>query len=280
VKGLYEHLQSDVAQKLEAAQKKQDAALQEAAEQEARLRAELDAMTAARATLSTDLARTRDALAQLQQAHQAQSLVLSAAQAESTGLQQRLGDRAAEVSALNHQLSQTRTQFEHYQEASAAQRSEERQATEQRIARLEQDLAIAHRQGFAQQSAIGGLEAQLARLTADHDALRLAHGDAQSELAQAKADRDRFSYQLGEAVSARDSLAAQLEAVQAAATLSKIGLAAQERETQLLAARLAQAETKTSQLEKERLALLEERASLQVELRQPAVRARSGTSSG
>lgn len=274
VKGLYEHLQSDVAQKLETAKQKHDAALQAAAEQEERLRAELGALTSANAALSADLSRTRDALAQLQQAHQAQSLVLSATQAENTGLQQRLSDRATEVSALNHQLSQTRAQFEHYQEAAAAQRTEERQATEQRIARLEQDLALANRQGFAQQAAIGGLEAQAARLSADHGALQEAHAATQAELAQARADRDRLAYQFDELTTTRQTLAAQLEALQAVATESKIALAGQERESQLLAARLAQAEGKAAQFEQERMAWLEERASLQMALRQPEARQR------
>ncbi len=60
-------------------------------------------------------------------------------QSEKEGQAQRLADRAAEVRELADQLAQARRQFDHFQEASAAQRQEDKQAYEARIGRTEQE---------------------------------------------------------------------------------------------------------------------------------------------
>ena len=57
----------------------------------------------------------------------------------------RIADRAAEVTTLDRQLTQARAQFEHYQETTAAQHAEERRSYEQRLAKLDHDLAGANR---------------------------------------------------------------------------------------------------------------------------------------
>src|SRR3569623_706175 len=75
--------------------------------------------------------------------------------------QQLLTDRAAQIAARNQQLTQSRLQFEHYQEATAHQRSEERQAAEQRLTRLEQELASTQQQAAVQQATIGQQTAQV-----------------------------------------------------------------------------------------------------------------------
>lgn len=73
------------------------------------------------------------------------------------------------MDTLDRQLSQARAQFEHYQEATAARRAEERQGYERRIGRLEQDLTGAQRHVAAQQATIGQQEATIGHLTAEQE---------------------------------------------------------------------------------------------------------------
>jgi chromosome segregation ATPase len=177
-------------------------------------------------------------------------------------LQQRLADRAAEAAALNRQLSRSREQFEHYQEATATQRAQERQAAEQWIARLEQDLAGARQIVPAQQATMAQQEMQLAQLRTEVGLLQETAHVVQGELASVRAERDQLAYRLKETSMASQALADKLEAAQQALTESRMALAAQERQTALVAERVDRAEARAEQLDKERLALLQERAVL------------------
>jgi chromosome segregation ATPase len=266
VKGLHQHMQAEVGQQLDRARQEHEAALHAAAVREQQLRTDHQALSSTHAALSEDLERVREALAQLRASHHAQTVTLATAQAENAGLQQRLADRAAEVTALNHQLSRSREQFEHYQEAGAAQRAQERQAAEQRIARLEQDLAGTRQIVMAQQATTAQQEMQLAQLRTEIGHLQETAHTVQDELASVRAERDQLAYRFKETSTANQALADKLEAAQQALTESRMALAAQERQTALVAERVSQAEAKAEQLDKERLALFQERAVLQAQL--------------
>jgi chromosome segregation ATPase len=262
VKGLHQHMQAEVGQQLDQARQEHDAALHAAVAREQQLRADHQALSAANAALSADLEHAREALAQLQASHHAQAVTLATAQADNAGLQQRLADRAAEVAALNHQWSRSREQFEHYQEATAGQRAQERQAAEQRIARLEQDLAGARQAMLAQQATTAQQEMQIAQLRTEAGRLHEAGHAVQDELASVRAERDQLAYRLRETATTSQALVDKLEAAQQALTESRMALAAQERQTALVAERVGQAEAKAEQLDKDRLALFQERAVL------------------
>ncbi|HVK54438.1 MAG TPA: DNA-binding protein [Burkholderiales bacterium] len=267
VKGLHQHMHAECAQQLEKSQRRQAEELHAAAEREQQLSTERQAAIAANDALTEDLTRIREALAQLQAAHQAQSLSLATAQAENVGLQQRLADRAAEVATLDHQLSQARAQFEHYQEAAAAQRSEERQAADQRIARLDHDLVAANRQIAAQHSTLVQQEARITHLVTEQTHLQQALRIAQEDLATARLARDRFSEKLEEAMTERENLITQLSTRQQQLTDSRIALAAQERESVMLAEQVKRVETRVDRLTEEKLSWMQERAAMEQRLR-------------
>lgn len=267
VKGLHQHMQAEASQQIEQALQVHDAALGEAAEREKQLRTGHQAALATNAALTEELAHARETLAQLSTAHHAQTVALATVGAENAGLLQRLSDRAAEVGALNHQLSQSREQFEHYQEATAAQRAEERRAAEQRIARLEQDLAVANRQIAAQQSTLGQQESRIAHLTSDQASLQQALRAAQDELAPLRSERERLLAQLEEAVAARQRLVDQIGVVQQQLTDTRTALAAQERETGLRAEQARRAEERADRLNEEKIDLLQVRATLEQQVR-------------
>ncbi len=267
VKGLHQHMQAEFAEQLEQAKQQQTAALRAAAEREQQLRTERDAALATNAALKDELAGTRTALSQLQESYHAQSMALATAQAHNDGLQQRLADRAAEAAALDHQLSQARVQFEHYQEAIAAQRAEERQAYEQRIARFEQDLATANRQIASQQATLGQQEARLAHLSANQVQLQQTADVAQEELVSLRTERERVAARLEATTAAQQHLAAQMEAMQTQLAKARIALAAREQETAMLADQLRRAEERADRLTEEKHAWLQERATLAEQVR-------------
>lgn len=267
VKGLHQHMQAEFAQQLEEATRRHAETLQAAAEREQKLHTEHQATLGANAALAADLARAREALAQLQTSHHAQSLALATVRAENAGLQQRLADRAAEVATLDHQLTQARAQFEHYQDATAAQRTEERQGYEQRIVRLEQELAGASRHVTAQQSMLGQQEARIAHLTTDQANLQQALRTAQEALTAERSVRERLADRLEDVITTKEGLAAQLAIAQQQCTEIRMELAAKERESGMLADQARRAEERVDQLSQENHAWLQERATLADQVR-------------
>lgn len=163
-------------------------------------------------------------------------------------------------------MSQSREQFEHYQETTAAQRAEERQAAEQRIIRLEQDLACARQAVLGQQWTIAQQETQIAQLRTENGRLQETARAIQDEFASVRAERDQLTYRLKEASTASQALADKCEAVQQALTEARMALAAQERQAALLAERAGHADARAEKLDQERLALFQERAALQAQL--------------
>lgn len=193
-------------------------------------------------------------------------------------MQQRLADRAAEVATLDHQLTQTRAQFEHYQEATATQRAEERQAYEQRIARLHQEVADANQHIASQQTTLGQQEAKFVHLAADLSNQKQALRESQEALAAERSMRERLADRLEDATAAKDSLAVQLAAAQQQLSDVRSALAAKEREAVMLADQARRAETRADQLNEEKLAWLQERAML--EHRAQSAESKTATFSG
>lgn len=267
VKGLHQHMQAEYTEQVAQSKQQQTEVLRAATEREQQLRTERDAALAANAELAGELASTRKALSRLQESHHAQSVALATAQADNVGLQQRLTDRAAEASALDRQLSLARVQFEHYQQATAAQRAEERRGYEQRITRFEQDLASANRQIAAQQSTLGQQESRVTHLTADVLQQQQAVHVAQEELVSLRAERERLASRLEETTAARQHLAAQMEAIQTQLADTRIALAARDQETAMLVHQLRRTEERADRLAEEKHTWLQERATLAEQVR-------------
>jgi len=241
-----------------------EAANEAHAQAQAAMRSQREAALAAEAqlrltntTLAREHAQTQQTLARCQQDLQANALALTAAQTANAGLQQRLTDRAAEAHALNQQLAQTRTQFEHFQEAAARQRAEERQAFEQRLARLEQDNIAGQRRQEAQQVTLGQQEATLAHQVGELERLRDALTEAHAELHQVRSERNQQSAQLQELTMARADAERRLDMTQQALIEAKAGVAAAGNQIETLASQLAAAERKAEQAERDKSAWID-----------------------
>lgn len=268
MKGVYEKLQADVNQQLEQVNETHRITLQTATDQVQQLETDNNLLTEAKAGLSADLMQAQDALAQLRAEHQSQSVTLATLQSDNAGLEQRLADRAAEVAALNQQQTQTRLQFEHYQEATAAQRAEERHAAEQRSARLEQDLSGDQHRLQELQSTIAQQEMELSHLRPENTHLKETVCASQDELASTRLERNQLAYQFREITTTNQLLTSKFETVQQELTESRMALAAQEKQTELLTEHLARARDKAEKLDQEKLALFRETGSLQAKITQ------------
>lgn len=211
------------------------------------------------ASLSAELVQTKAALARLQAEHQSEQITVATLRSNNTGMEQRLADRVVEVKALAEQLAHARVQFEHFQEAIAAQRLEDRRAFDRHAGRLEHDLASAQQ--------------QLDLLRAEHAARADEARAAQEELATVLADRVQLTRQLAEAATSAEILVGKLEKTGQEVIEARMALAAQQGQAELLARQFAGATA-------ERDKLVQENAALRERAQPGAAHARNARKSG
>ncbi len=254
IKSIYQRLQDDVARQLEEMSVTHHANLNAMREQRDAALASETQLRQAHNALAAECSRAQQSLSKCHEDLQSGALALTAAQTENAGFQQRLADRATEVYALNQQLTQARAQFEHFQEATARQRAEERQAFEQRLARLEQEIAAAHRRHEAQQALLGQQEAGLAHQAAEVDRLREGLAQAQNELHQAISERDQKTVQIRDLGATKADAERRLDTIQQALIEARTEAATARRQVEMLENLLVTAERKAEQAERDKAA--------------------------
>ncbi|WP_426177335.1 DNA-binding protein [Massilia sp. TWR1-2-2] len=257
VKDIYEKLQADLAHQLGLARESHRQEQEAMAERLKLAAADMGALTETKDRLAQKLARLKASFERLQKDQHAGEMSLTAARADNAGLQQRLADRRAEVQSLTQQLTQTRVQFEHYQETTARQRTEDRQAFEQRIARLELDLASGQQRQAAQQATLAQQETKLSQLDADNARLRRTAQGAQAAQGAVKSERDQLTYQVKELSAARVDLDNRLKMAQQALTEANMIGAAAQKQAEMLTHQLASVEAKAEKADQERLGLIQ-----------------------
>jgi len=262
LKGLYEKVQAEAAVQLQQAvaahQAEADALQEQFVERDAQLSVQ-EQQAQALAVATTRSQGLADTL-------QRQEIALASLGSEKTGLEQRLADRAAEAAALTRQLQQAREQFEHYQASVAQQRSDERQATEQRQQRLEHELAALRQRLLAQQTRLGELQAQEQRLVQDHDRLESTLLTTQATLAQSQIAHEHVLLQFTDLQQSHQALEQRHGQGEQRLAETRTYLAVNERERSLLAERLSQTESQLSQLATEKQLLVQDNAVLSSQL--------------
>ena len=142
IKGVYERVQVGAQVQVEQLRIEHQLAAQKAAQTAEMLRNEVRQLGIERDALEAELNSVRETLVREQAALHQDAVAIAALESDKDGQAHRLADRAAEVRELADQLGQARRQFEHFQEASAAQRQEDKHAYETRIGRTEQEAAM------------------------------------------------------------------------------------------------------------------------------------------
>lgn len=266
MRGVYDKQQRDVAQQLETAMQQNRAELDAATEQLKKTETERLKLTEVRAALTQELRATQHALAQLKEEHHFRAVTLATLHSDNAGLTQRLADRGEEIAALNRQLAQVRSQFDHYQEASASQRSEERAQAQQRESRLEQDNAQLQQRLQGQQATLLQQDMRLAQLQAEHARLCAEAAADRDALASVRPERDQFEFQYLQAAASADALLAKLDTALLALNESKVALAAQDRQLDMLADSAQASQQRSAALATERDDLLREHAGMAARL--------------
>jgi len=141
IKGVYDRVQVGAQVQVEQLRIEHQLAAHKVAQAAEALREEVRQLGIEREALKAELHSVMAAFAREQAARHQDAVAIAALESEKTGQAQRLADRTAEVRELADQLAQARRQFEHFQEASAAQRQDDKHAYETRIARAEQEAA-------------------------------------------------------------------------------------------------------------------------------------------
>jgi chromosome segregation ATPase len=274
VKGVYESIKTDFAQDLDTEKLAHAAALRESAAALETSRAEQAALAARVDTLESALADATTTIAELHQAKQVLTVDLAGVRSEQAGLQQRLADRASEVGALNAQLTQARAQFDHYHQATAAQRAEERQGFEQRAALVERELVTLRQQLLHHKGQAAQFAGQLSQAAGENTRLHQAAEAAQVDAARERSAAERTAFQASALAAQVDKMQARHEAMQAQLDESRIALAVRAREAEMMGARLADADGAAQAGAREKQALLRELTVLETELRQERALAR------
>lgn len=220
-------------------------------------------LTATNTTLSKELDETKDVLAQLQSAHHTQTVAMAALQAENAGLQQRMTDRQREIDGLHRQLDQARIQFEHYQEATAVQRAEERQQAEQNRLRVENELTQARQNAAVQKAALAQRELDLTHLQQDKDHAATALSSLQAAYTTLQAQHRHQAQQIQTSEAVLIELRTQVEATSVALAQARSELAVLSAEKPQLQSRIAALETKVQSLLDENKGLTIDKARLE-----------------
>ena len=266
MRGVYDKQQRDLAQQLDSAMQEHRTALAAAQEQLKKTETERLKLVEVRTALTQELRATQQALAQLKEEHHHRAVTLATLHSDNAGLTQRLTDRGEEIAALNRQLAQVRSQFDHYQEASAVQRQEERQLQQQRENRMEQENAQLQQRLQGQQAALVQQELRLSQLQQEHAQALADAAAGRQAVATLRPERDQFEYQYLQAAASADALLGKLESAMQALNDAKVALAAQDRQMTLQEQHAASAQQRSEALTQERDQLIREHAQLSAQL--------------
>lgn len=268
VKGVYESIKTDFAQDLDLEKRAHAEGMRALADELDKSRQERAALEERVKALDAELAGANATIAQTRQANQLLTVDLAGARSEQAGLQQRLADRAAEVAALNAQLTQARAQFDHYHQATATQRAEERQGFEQRAALVERELVTLRQQLLHHKGQSAQFSGQLSQASAENARLHQAAEAALSEASRERSAAERAAFEAAALSAQLDKLQARHDAMQAELGESRIALAVRAREAEIAASRLAAAESEAHAGAEVKQALMRELTVRDTELRQ------------
>ncbi|CAN5671766.1 hypothetical protein BH11PSE12_BH11PSE12_26930 [soil metagenome] len=269
VKNVYEAVQAEADSKIVKALKQHQMDLAALRQHEQELLNEKSEIVDQNKSLQRDLTNAQREIAQLKAEKQALSLSLATLEVDKSGLQLRLMDRTSEVASLTQQLTHARAQFDHYQEATAVQRAQDRTAYELRITRLDQDITGARQSLLANRSTMAQQEAQLTQLQKDQQRAEALGISLADDLTVIRSERDILKYQCTDLSGSNDILMKKMELMSKQQLESHVQSATQGSELQLLKGQLEQAVDKLGYLDTERMSLVTRLATLQANTQSP-----------
>lgn len=263
VKALYERLQQEAVEKIEVINTSMEAEKQA-------FKAQLNTANELTSTLAREkddlnglLGKEKTERVQLEKLHHQMHVAYTKAETEIAGLNQRLADRQSEINDMRRQLEQARIQFEHYQESTAQQRTEERQQAEQTRLRLENELAEARQAIAAHKFVIGQREVEMTHVLQDKDRVSAEYESLQAVHAPLQLEYQRQDQQLRISSTTQTELRSQLEAMSTVLTKTKDELAVLSAERPHLQERIAILQAKMQSLLNENKVLVIDKARME-----------------
>jgi chromosome segregation ATPase len=271
VKGLYERLQQEAAEKIEAIHTSMEAEKQAFKTQLNTAHELTSTLAQEKDELNGLLGKEKAERVQIENALQQMHLAHTKAETEITGLHQRLADRQSQIDGMHKQLEQARTQFEHYQESTAQQRTGERQQAEQSRLRLENELTEARQAVAAHKFVIGQRELEMTHVIQDKDRVSAEYGSLQAVHAPLQLEYQRQDQQLRISSTAQTELRSRLETMSTALAKTNNELAVLSAEKPFLQERITALEAKMQSLLDENKVLVIEKARMEGLLAQSLV---------
>jgi chromosome segregation ATPase len=267
VGALYDRMQAETTRQADEARQAHRVELEAAQEEMHGLRGRLDEALNRAALTAADLEKAALTINELRQEHHRLDVMLSGMRSDNAGLTQRVADRTAEVNTMCDQLTHARTQFEHYQEASAAQRSEERQSFESRISQQDQEVRHLRQQLAVLQTAAAEHRGQTAARNAETQRLLDDLRSTQNVATELQSERDRLANEASALAAARPVLEAKLDDTQQALAEARTQLAVLARELVLSGERLLVSQRDAAGRADQVTALVKQVGELDAELR-------------
>ncbi|MFZ6686457.1 DNA-binding protein [Undibacterium sp. SXout11W] len=256
VRGAYELIKTETAIEISELNIQHQKELHDARENFAQIKHEAELLANQKEELTTLLSSASAEKVSLLQERQDDKLQIATLESENRGMLKRISDSEAQLKALHQQLNSSRIQFEHYQQASAAQRNEERQSFESRISRLEQDLKIAKRSNVELQNLSATQAAEIQQLTNSQFRMKDIAQVQLQELSTLDHLQQKTQFQLDEANASNDRLMQTLEVSQTKLNATQISLAVAMEKQEQCRQQLRQCELIMNKSEQERLELI------------------------
>ncbi|MFZ6862745.1 DNA-binding protein [Undibacterium sp. Ji67W] len=192
----------------------------------------------------------------LLQERQSSKLQLASLESENAGMQNRISDSEIQLKALHQQLNSSSAQFEHYQQQSAIQRTEERHAFESRINRLEQDLKLVKLSNTELQNTSTKQLAEIQQLMSSQSRMKEIAQVQLEELSILENLQQKTQFELDETKAINNRLTQTLETNQEKLKETLIALAIAGEKQEQFKQQLKQYERIKSQSEQEQLELI------------------------
>ena len=266
LKNVYEAVQIEADGKITRADKQHQLDLEKVRQHEQEVLDEKSEILNRNESLQLDLTNLQREIVQLKTEKQALSLSLATLEVDKSGLQMRLMDRTSEVTSLNQQLMHVRAQFDHYQDAIALQRAEDRIAYELRITRLDQDLTGTRQKSLVNQSTMVQQEAQIAQLQKEYQRAEALGISLADDLAVIRSERDHLKYQCADLSASNHTLTINMGLISKQQLESHVQSATQRSELQMIRGQLEQAADNIAHLDAERINLVTKLATLQANI--------------
>jgi len=275
VKGIYEGMQHQAEESIDAIQAQAKTEVEEAKQA-------LSDAQKANADLTQELKKSETALEQCEQANRSLQIELQQTQQDHRiaktqyeALQQRLQDRNQEITRLSTQLEQVQHNLDHYRDSAQKQREQERADFDRQLLNLEQASKLSLEENQTLRHNLGRVETEVTKAATERDQLQSVNNALNEQTSEQGKAIEQLQLHLKE-IEARYELAqqsnktseAKVQSLEELARRSEKQIAVAQDKIQALSATNDSAEAKIEALRHDNSILMQEKASIEGQFKQ------------